>query len=139
MESATIWKWKVHRVLLCCPIMCLCVLRFLLWCLLHFPHRKRYSIRLYLQLFVRGLISYLRYLCLLALSGVQQILCCGFFFRLVVSFSRLSIFGCPFGIFIRLFILSCIGFCPFIYFKHFVFRNFRYHMYAIWYVIGVLL
>jgi hypothetical protein len=36
------------------------------------------SVRLYLQLFVGELSSYLRYLCLLANSGVQHILCCVF-------------------------------------------------------------
>jgi hypothetical protein len=36
------------------------------------------SVRLYLQLFVGGLMSYLRCLCWLANSGVQQILCCIF-------------------------------------------------------------
>ena len=35
--------------------------------------------RLYIQLFVGGLISYLSYLCLLAYSGGQHILCCVFF------------------------------------------------------------
>jgi hypothetical protein len=47
---------------------------------------KQCSVRLYLQLFVVGLISYLCYLCLLAHSGVQHILCCVFdlfFLRLV--------------------------------------------------------
>jgi hypothetical protein len=39
---------------------------------------KRCSVRLYLQLFVGGLMSYLRYLCLLAYSGVQHILGCVF-------------------------------------------------------------
>jgi hypothetical protein len=39
---------------------------------------KRCSVRLYLQLFVGGLMSYLRYLCLLAHSDVQHILHCGF-------------------------------------------------------------
>ena len=39
---------------------------------------KRCSVRLYLQLFVRELMSYLRYLCLFAYSGVQHILCCVF-------------------------------------------------------------
>jgi hypothetical protein len=34
------------------------------------------SIRLYLQLFVGGIMSNLRYLCLFAHSGVQHILCC---------------------------------------------------------------
>ena len=39
---------------------------------------KRCSVRPYLQLFVGGFMSYLRYLCLLAHSGVQHILCCVF-------------------------------------------------------------
>ena len=39
---------------------------------------KRCSVRLCLQLFVEGLMSYLRYLYLLAHSGVQHILYCGF-------------------------------------------------------------
>jgi hypothetical protein len=39
---------------------------------------KLCSVRVYLQLFVRGLLSYLRYLCLFAYSGVQHILCCVF-------------------------------------------------------------
>jgi hypothetical protein len=46
---------------------------------------KRYSGRLYLQLFVWGCISYLRYLCLFAYSGVQHIVCCGLFLHLVHS------------------------------------------------------
>jgi hypothetical protein len=40
-------------------------------------------------------------LCLFAYSGVQHILCCVFalfFFIYVASVSRLSFFGCPFGI-----------------------------------------
>jgi hypothetical protein len=36
------------------------------------------SVRHYLQLFVGGLISYLRYLCLFAYSDIQHILCCVF-------------------------------------------------------------
>ena len=67
-----------------------------LWCL----------VRLYLQMFVEGLKSYLRYLCLLMHSGIQHILCCVFCFvclrRLVypmsASFSGLSSFDCLFGI-----------------------------------------
>ena len=39
---------------------------------------KRCSIRLYFQLFVEGLISFLLYLCLFAHSGVQHILRCVF-------------------------------------------------------------
>ena len=40
--------------------------------------KKRCSVRLYLQLFVGGLMSYLRYFCLFVDSGVQHILCCVF-------------------------------------------------------------
>ena len=39
---------------------------------------KRYSVRLYVQLFVGGRISYLRYSCLFAYSGLQYIQCCVF-------------------------------------------------------------
>ena len=39
---------------------------------------KRCSVRLYLQLFVGGFMSYLRYLCLFTYSVVQHILCCVF-------------------------------------------------------------
>jgi hypothetical protein len=37
---------------------------------------KRCSVRLYLHLFVGGLMSYLSYLCSLTYSGIQHILCC---------------------------------------------------------------
>ena len=37
------------------------------------------QIQYYLQFCVGGLMFYLRYLCLFAHSGVQHILCCGFF------------------------------------------------------------
>ena len=47
---------------------------------LGFIREKRCSVRLYLQLFVGELMSYSRYLCLFAYSGVQRILCSGFFF-----------------------------------------------------------
>ena len=66
--------------------------------------QERCSVRLYLQLFVGGLMSYLRYLYLFTLSGVHHILCCVFvlfFFVLcthVASFSGSLIFVCPFGI-----------------------------------------
>jgi len=39
---------------------------------------KRCSVRLYLQLFEGGLMSYLRYMCLVAHSGIQHILRCVF-------------------------------------------------------------
>ena len=51
-------------------IMCLYSLSSVLWCSL------RCSVHLYLQLFVGGLISYLRYLCLFAYSGVFFCLVC---------------------------------------------------------------
>ena len=38
------------------------------------------SVRLYLQQFVGGRMSYLRYLCLSVFGGVQHILCYVFFF-----------------------------------------------------------
>ena len=59
---------------LCCSIMCLYVLSSMLWCSLRFPHKKRCSVRLYPPVFL-GRMSYLRYLCLFAYSGVQHILC----------------------------------------------------------------
>ena len=51
----------------------------------------------YLQMFVGGLMSYLRYLCLFAHSVVKHILSCVFFLSCVpyvASFSGLSIFDC---------------------------------------------
>ena len=43
-------------------------------------NEKRCSVRLYLQLFVAGLMSCSCYLCLFTYSGVQHILCCVFGF-----------------------------------------------------------
>ena len=43
------------------------------------------SVRLCLQLLVAGFMFYLRYLCLLAYSGVQHILCCVFVLFFFVS------------------------------------------------------
>jgi hypothetical protein len=42
-------------------------------------------VRLYLQMFVGGLVSYLRYFCFFAYSGVQDILCCVFLLYLSSS------------------------------------------------------
>jgi len=56
---------------------------------------KRCSVRLYLQLFVGGIVFYLRYLCLFACSGVQHILCCVFclvFLRLVYIMLPVSLY-----------------------------------------------
>jgi hypothetical protein len=67
-----------------------CVLSTVLWCSLRFSNKndmKRCSVCLYPQLFVGGLMSYLRYLCLFTYSGVQHILCCVsalFFFVLCI-------------------------------------------------------
>jgi hypothetical protein len=63
---------------------------------------KRCSVRLYLQLFVGGLVSSLRLLCLFVHSGVQHLLCCVFVMLVVVLrllccqfFWILSICDCP--------------------------------------------
>jgi hypothetical protein len=58
--------------------------RFILCCDVRYDfHIKRCSVRLYLQLFVGGLTSYLHYLCLFAYSGVHIVLCfCFVFLRL---------------------------------------------------------
>ena len=56
---------------------------------------KQCSVRRFPQLFLRGCVSYVRYLCLLACGGVQHILCCVFalfFFVFCASFSGLSFF-----------------------------------------------
>ena len=58
---------------------------------------KRCSVRLYIQLFVGELMSYLRYLYLLVHSGVQHILCC---------------------IFLLLFFVFCIQCCQFLWIVH---------------------
>ena len=56
------------------------------------------SIGLYLQLFIRGLVSYLHYLCLFAYSVVQHILCCVVYFSpSFVPYVWVSL-GCPFFI-----------------------------------------
>ena len=58
------------------------------------------SVRLYLQLFVGGRMSYLRYLHLFTYCGVQHVSCCALFcfsssrVTCVSSFSRLFIFDC---------------------------------------------
>ena len=65
---------------------------------------SRRSVILYLQLFVVVLVSYLRYLCLLACRDVQHILCCVFvlFFlamcTICYQFLWIVHFNCPFGI-----------------------------------------
>jgi hypothetical protein len=68
---------------------------------------KRCSVRFYFQLFVRGPMSYLRYLCLCAYSGAQHILCCVF----GLFFSGLSRFDCPCGILDRLPVCKTVNKC----------------------------
>ena len=65
-----------------------------------YKHIKRYLLRLYLQLFVEGLKSYLRYLCLFVYSGVVYL----FFLSsscvpYVVGFSGLSTLIAPLVLF----------------------------------------
>ena len=54
----------------------------------------RCSVCLYLQLFVKGIMPYLRYLCLLAHSGVQHIFVC-LFFKFFCVLLPISL-DCPF-------------------------------------------
>ena len=65
---------------------------------------KLCSVRLYTWLFVGGWMSYLRYLCLIAHSGVQHILCCVF----VLFFFVLYTLGCQFLWIVFLFISSSV-------------------------------
>jgi hypothetical protein len=66
----------IFLVFVCVVILCVYFLSSVLWWTLRFLH-KIYVVRLYLQLFVRVLMSYLRYLWgFFAHSGVQHILCC---------------------------------------------------------------
>ena len=62
--------------------------------------KKLCSVRLYLQLFVGGLMFYLSYLCLFAHSGVQHILCSVFVlfvFVLCLVYPMLPVsLECPF-------------------------------------------
>ena len=99
-------------VIFLCPIMCLYVLNYVLWSPLWFLHITRCSVRLYLQLFVGGLMSYLHYLCLLSSIGVQHILCC---------------------IFVLSFFVLCTLCYQFLWIVHFL-RHFRYSLTFIIYV-----
>ena len=65
----------------CYPVVCLCVLGFVLLCPLRFPHVRFVFIS---SCLLGWRISHLRYLCLFACSGVQHILCvCFVLLRLV--------------------------------------------------------
>ena len=93
-------KIRVAHLLMFCVLL-LCV--FALWVRVVIAAYTRCSVRLYLQLSVRGIMSYQRYLCLLADSGVQRTLSWVFLFSFwffslfcvtcVASFYRLSILG----------------------------------------------
>jgi len=71
VHSRFCWRdlWCNLFSYLCCAIMCFYVPISVLWSPL------RCLVPLYLQLFVRAHMSYLRYFCLFAHSGVQHILC----------------------------------------------------------------
>ena len=62
-------------------VVLLCVFTFCVPCCdvrYDFLNKKRCSVRLYLQLFVGGSMSYLRYMCLFTYTGVQHIMWCVF-------------------------------------------------------------
>ena len=96
----------------CCPIMCLRS-EFRVVISVTISAWKPCLVRLYLHLFVGGRMSYLRYLCLFAHSGVQHILCCVFvLFSLVLfslvyvaSFSGFSLFDPP-SVFSKVYVLD---------------------------------
>jgi hypothetical protein len=78
LSSPTFFLCMVHVALFLFAVVLLCVFTFwvpFLWCPLRFSQN---TVRLYLWLCVGGPISYLRYLCLFAYSGVQHIMCCVF-------------------------------------------------------------
>jgi len=98
----------VGSVLLTFWVFCfylLCVFTFWVPCCdVRYDFRiKRCSGRLYLMLFVVGLMSYLRYLYLFTYSGVQHILCCVFALFVFVlctlcsQFLWIVHFDCPFS------------------------------------------
>jgi len=109
LSIANDWLFFYVVSFLCCPILCLCVLSsvFVMSVTIDFLIQM---VRLYLQLFVGGRMSYFRYLCLLTNNGAQHILCCIFvfvFLCLVSSVLPVSL-DCPF--FIELSVFSNIYF-----------------------------
>ena len=73
-------SWSMLLIFLVFCVVPLCVFTFWVPCcdIRYDLHIKRCSVRIYLQLFVRGLMSYLHYLCLIARSVVQHMLYCVF-------------------------------------------------------------
>ena len=84
-------------MLLILVFLCLYVLNFRVVMSVTIFALKRCSVRLYLQLFVGGRMSSLRWLCLFAYSGVKHILHCFAFRRLVCPMFPVSL-DCPFFI-----------------------------------------
>jgi hypothetical protein len=134
----------VRSVLLIVLVFCvvlLCVFAFWVPCCdVHYDFAwKRCSIRLYLQLFVGELMSYLRYSCLIAYSDVQHTICCDFalFFLVLCTlccqflwifflvFRLKPVLCCQFLwiVFVLFFALSlCTLCCQFLWIVCFVFR-----------------
>jgi hypothetical protein len=87
--------------------MCIDVLSSVSWCLLRFPFKKDFSICLYLQLFVGGLMSYCVFcvcLCIMVSNTYRVVFLFCFSsscLPYVASFSELSIFDCVLGIPLR--------------------------------------
>ena len=97
---------------LCCSIMHLSVLSSVLWCPLRF-RIKRCSVRPYLLLFVGGLMSHLRYLCLCLCILMSKAYCVVFvFFVLCLAYPILPVsLNCSFLITPSVFsnvYLSCV-------------------------------
>jgi hypothetical protein len=86
---------------LCCPIMCLYVLSYALWCPLRFPYKNdvQLTVRLCLQSFVGGLMSNLHYLFCLRIV-VSNTYCVVFLFCLSYPMLPVSL-DCPFLIALR--------------------------------------
>ena len=96
------WSYFCFYSFLCCPIMCLYFLSdFRVVMTVALSARRRCSVRLCLQLFIAGLMSYLHYLCLPAYSGLQHILCCVF---ILLFFVLLPVsLDCPFVVALSVF------------------------------------
>ena len=97
MSSPQVFWWSVLLIFQFFVVVILCVFTF--WvpsCDVRYDFRiKLFSVLLYLQLYVGGLMFYLRYFCLFVYSGVQHILCCVFvFLRLVYPMLPVSL-DCP--------------------------------------------